>query len=252
VFGNGSGGESIFNGKKFKDERTGLNLKHDRRGVLSMGNSGKNSNTSQWFITFQSAPQCDGKHVVFGEVVSGWSVLDDMEKLGTASGEPSGTITVTDCGVWAPLLQTPGSGYWYDQPDADSFSGVSSVFVVRPRVAVLAPNATVLDTCCKVLGGNCTLTRINAEDWEASASEAAQLERVTELLERFEVDVVMVAPACSKHILNSVKLPEAWSSAGLTVEQVVMVVKPVEALDAVCHKSWVAKQSSWQLDGMVQ
>lgn len=74
VFGNGSGGESIYNGKKFKDERAGLQLKHDTKGVLSMGNSGKNSNSSQFFITFKAAPQCDGKHVVFGKVVSGFEV----------------------------------------------------------------------------------------------------------------------------------------------------------------------------------
>ena len=48
VFGNGSGGESIFNGKKFKDERAGLNRSHDRRGILSMGNSGKNSNKERF------------------------------------------------------------------------------------------------------------------------------------------------------------------------------------------------------------
>ena len=72
VFGNGSGGESIY-GKKMKDERTGLSMKHDKRGVLSMGNSGKNSATSQFFITFAAAPQCDGKHVVFGRVVAGES-----------------------------------------------------------------------------------------------------------------------------------------------------------------------------------
>jgi peptidylprolyl isomerase len=75
VIGNGSGGESIF-GKKFKDERAGLALRHDAAGVLSMGNSGKNSNTSQFFITLAAAPQCDGKHVIFGRVVSGWEVLD--------------------------------------------------------------------------------------------------------------------------------------------------------------------------------
>lgn len=80
VFGNGSGGESIFNGKKFKDERAGLQLKHDARGVLSMGNSGKNSNTSQFFITFKEAPQCDGKHVVFGKVVSGFEVSAEKEQ----------------------------------------------------------------------------------------------------------------------------------------------------------------------------
>ena len=41
VFGNGTGGESVFGKRTFKDERNGLNLKHDKRGILSMGNSGK-------------------------------------------------------------------------------------------------------------------------------------------------------------------------------------------------------------------
>jgi cyclophilin family peptidyl-prolyl cis-trans isomerase len=69
VMQNGTGGESIF-GKKFKDERGGLLRKHDKAGVVSMCNSGKNSNTSQFFVTLRDGgcPQCDGKHVVFGEV----------------------------------------------------------------------------------------------------------------------------------------------------------------------------------------
>jgi len=65
---NGTGGESIWGGK-FKDEKGGLKLKHDRRGVLSMCNSGKNSNGSQFFITLGKMSALDGKHVVFGEVL---------------------------------------------------------------------------------------------------------------------------------------------------------------------------------------
>lgn len=248
VFGNGSGGESIYNGKKFKDERAGLNLKHNRRGILSMGNSGKNSNTSQWFITFQNAPQCDGKHVIFGEVISGWNVLEELEKHGTASGEPSGSISITECGVWAPLLGSPGSGYWFDQPDAEAFSGISSVFMVRPRVAVLAPSIPVLEKFYKVLGTNCTMTRIKDEELEEATSDTATIER---MLERFEVDVVAVAPACSKHIQSVIKLPAAWTAAGITVDQVVIAAKPVEALTAVRSKSWLANQSSWQLEGKI-
>lgn len=111
VFGNGSGGESIYNGKKFKDERTGLLAKHDRRGILSMGNSGKNSNSSQFFFTFDACPQCDGKHVIFGHIVSGWDVLQAMEDLGSTSGQPTASITITDCGIWQPDV-TPGAGFW--------------------------------------------------------------------------------------------------------------------------------------------
>ncbi len=57
--GDGSGGDSIYGGQ-FNDEKGGLKLKHDGPGVLSMANSGKNSNTSQFFFTLAAAPQCDG------------------------------------------------------------------------------------------------------------------------------------------------------------------------------------------------
>lgn len=58
--GDGSGGDSIYGGK-FNDEKPGLKLKHDAAGILSMANSGKNSNSSQFFFTLAPAPQCDGK-----------------------------------------------------------------------------------------------------------------------------------------------------------------------------------------------
>ena len=77
---NGSGGESVW-GKKFKDEKDGLRLKHDARGVLSMGNTGKNSNGSQFFVTFAPCKSLDGKHVVFGRVVDGFGVLDKIEAV---------------------------------------------------------------------------------------------------------------------------------------------------------------------------
>ena len=256
VFGNGSGGESIFNGKKFKDERAGLNLKHDRRGILSMGNNGKNSNTSQWFITLQAAPQCDGKHVVFGEVISGWCIIDAMEELGCngGGGKPIKSIQVTNCGVWVPL-QTPGAGYYYDQPDAENYSGISPVFMVQPRVAILAP-ATPLEKFEKVLGSCCALTKICADDLD---SKEMQTSRIEELLGRFEVDIVIVAPACKK-VTDSVKLPESWFSASdgvvpvtpsLNHHQVLLVVKPAEALEAIRSTSWLSQQTSWKLDGMV-
>eukprot|EP00056_Hartaetosiga_gracilis_P004653 m.77052 g.77052 ORF g.77052 m.77052 type:complete len:239 (+) comp11900_c0_seq1:73-789(+) len=95
----GSGGDSIYNGK-FNDEKTGLKLKHTKRGLLSMANSGKNSNTSQFFITFGPAKALDGKHVVFGEVVDGMEVLDKMEAVapGDGDGAPSSRIVISECG----------------------------------------------------------------------------------------------------------------------------------------------------------
>ncbi len=51
-------------------------MKHDRLGVVGMANSGKNSNTSQFYISLEERlPALDGKHVVFGQVVEGLEVL---------------------------------------------------------------------------------------------------------------------------------------------------------------------------------
>jgi len=76
----GRGGEGAFE-RKFDDEIV-ASLKHDRRGVLSMANSGANTNGSQFFITFVACPHLDGKHTVFGHVVGGMQALDAIEKAG--------------------------------------------------------------------------------------------------------------------------------------------------------------------------
>ena len=67
--GTGRGGESIFGGK-FDDEIT-RELKHVGAGILSMANSGANSNGSQFFITLAPCPWLDGKHTIFGRVLNG-------------------------------------------------------------------------------------------------------------------------------------------------------------------------------------
>ena len=77
---NGTGGISVY-GKKFPDEN--FNIKHTKRGLLSMANSGPDTNGSQFFITFDAAPHLDGKHVVFGEVVKGWEILNTIENMKT-------------------------------------------------------------------------------------------------------------------------------------------------------------------------
>lgn len=92
---NGTGGKSIY-GNKFDDEN--FELKHNRPGVLSMANSGPNTNGSQFFICLDKTEWLDGKHVVFGQVVEGMGVVRKMEKYGTQSGKTSRSMMIVDCG----------------------------------------------------------------------------------------------------------------------------------------------------------
>ena len=73
-------------------------LKHTKAGLLSMANSGKNTNGSQFFITFDATEWLDGKHVVFGEVFEGMDVVRKIEALGTESGEPTGDAIIANSG----------------------------------------------------------------------------------------------------------------------------------------------------------
>merc|ERR1712050_500477 len=96
--GDGRGGESIYGGK-FNDEAAGLALRHAKRGLLSMANSGRDTNGSQFFILFKAAHHLNGKHCVFGELVEGEATLDAIEGVKTQSDDkPIAPITVARCG----------------------------------------------------------------------------------------------------------------------------------------------------------
>lgn len=82
--GKGYGGKSIYGGK-FDDEN--FTLKHDRPYRLSMANSGKNTNGSQFFITTVVTSWLNNAHVVFGEVVDGFDVVDYIENVKTSYGD---------------------------------------------------------------------------------------------------------------------------------------------------------------------
>ncbi|PAA72314.1 hypothetical protein BOX15_Mlig030335g1 [Macrostomum lignano] len=77
--GTGSGGESAWGGSIRDELRPFLN--HDSRGVLSMANSGPNSNRSQFFITYRSCRHLDRRHTVFGRLVGGSDTLDRIETV---------------------------------------------------------------------------------------------------------------------------------------------------------------------------
>jgi len=97
--GNGTGGMSIY-GAKFDDES--FAVRHTRPGLLSMANSGRNTNGSQFFITTSNEPlsHLDGKHVCFGCVVSGMSVLSAMNGVPTSARDvPKQPVVIRDCGM---------------------------------------------------------------------------------------------------------------------------------------------------------
>ncbi len=84
--GTGRGGP----GYKFADEFH-PSLKHNSAGILSMANAGANTNGSQFFITYEPTPHLDGKHAVFGKVVSGMDVVNAIAERDPARATTPGT-----------------------------------------------------------------------------------------------------------------------------------------------------------------
>lgn len=104
--GTGMGGP----GYRFDDERN--DLKHTGKGILSMANSGPNTNGSQFFITQVATPWLDGKHTIFGKVVDGEEVIDTIAKVEKGAGDkPKENIVLTKVTIF-------GKGSAYANYDA--------------------------------------------------------------------------------------------------------------------------------------
>jgi len=69
-------------------------VKHDRPGLLSMANRGPGTDGSQFFITFVATPHLNGKHTIFGEVMAGAKTVRELEKRGSAAGQPTETLKI--------------------------------------------------------------------------------------------------------------------------------------------------------------
>lgn len=97
VSGDGKGVASIYSGGAFPDEN--FDLKHTGPGLLSMANTGPDTNGCQFFVTTGKCDWLDGKHVVFGQVIEGMLVVRKIEQVPTAVGEkPRLPVVIAQCG----------------------------------------------------------------------------------------------------------------------------------------------------------
>ena len=81
-------------------EASALALKHDRPGILSMANAGRNTGGSQFFLTTVATPWLNGNHAVFGEVVEGMDVVSSIERCRKLAGDrPAEPQQIISCTV---------------------------------------------------------------------------------------------------------------------------------------------------------
>lgn len=87
--GTGTGGPGYKYAGEFKP-----NVKHDRPYLLSMANAGPGTDGSQFFLTFKATPWLDGKHTIFGEIVTGQDVMKKLERAGSPKGTPKEKLLI--------------------------------------------------------------------------------------------------------------------------------------------------------------
>ncbi|CAN6177656.1 unnamed protein product [Urochloa humidicola] len=114
---NGTGGESIYGGT-FEDEN--FVLRHDDRGLLSMANTGPNTNGSQFFITFKPLPHLDRKNTVFGKLILGDDVLKKIECVDVDGSTPLVRVKIVNCGMHMEINDHGSMASKNDKMEADN------------------------------------------------------------------------------------------------------------------------------------
>jgi len=93
---NGLGSYTIYGSSNFEDE--GFPFPHEKYS-LSMSNSGPNTNGCQFFVTLDRQPHLDGKHVVFGEVVEGQDIIEQIQRVRVEENDrPLVPVKIANCG----------------------------------------------------------------------------------------------------------------------------------------------------------
>jgi len=94
--GDGTGGKSIY-GDSFFDEE--FVISHNAQGIVSMANSGPDSNNSQFFILLTKARWLDGHHVAFGKVIRGYEFVKTLGDIPTDGPSPRVKVKIVDSGI---------------------------------------------------------------------------------------------------------------------------------------------------------